>query len=208
MSAARGWQARSDAWRLGAGATATLAAVLVAWALSVDYPHAAYGFFSDASTYYGLGHSIADDGDFEFRREDLVRVWREFPSGPEGIFLKRGSDPDVHVDGSAPFVHVEVKPDADPARLYFAKSFLYPLAAAPLVRLFGTNGFLLLHALVVVASFLCAYAFVAARSHPVAALIFEYRTAREYRAVTQWLRDPGILHRRKRCSGADQNSSA
>ncbi len=172
MSAGRGWQARSDAWRLGAGATATLAAVLVAWALSVDYPHAAYGFFSDASTYYGLGHSIADDGDFEFRREDLVRVWREFPSGPEGIFLKRGSDPDVHVDASAPFVHVDVKPDADPARLYFAKSFLYPLAAAPLVRLFGTNGFLLLHALVVIVSFLCAYAFVAARSHPVAALIF------------------------------------
>ncbi len=172
MSVARGWQARSDAWRLGAGATATLAAVLVAWALTVNYPRAAYGFFSDASTYYGLGHSIADDGDFEFRREDLVRVWREFPSGPEGIFLKRGSDPDVHVDGSAPFVHVDVKPDADPARLYFAKSFLYPLAAAPLVRLFGTNGFLLLHALVVITSFLCAYAFLAARSHPVTALIF------------------------------------
>ena len=30
----------------------------------------------------------------------------------------------------------------DPARLYYGKSFIYPLFAAPFVRLFGTNGFL------------------------------------------------------------------
>ena len=42
------------------------------------------GFFGDAATYYTLGHSLADDLDFEYRREDLVRVWQEFPSGPEG----------------------------------------------------------------------------------------------------------------------------
>ncbi len=172
MTTARGWLARSEAWRLGAGATATIAVVLLAWALSVNYPKVSYGFFSDASTYYGLGHSIADDGDFEFRREDLVRVWREFPSGPEGIFLKRGSDPDLRVDGAAPFLHVDVRPDADPSRLYFAKSFLYPLAAAPFVWLFGTNGFLVLHALVVIVSFLCAYAFLVTRSQPVVALVF------------------------------------
>ncbi|MGE0812040.1 MAG: hypothetical protein AB7O28_12050 [Vicinamibacterales bacterium] len=166
------WSERSDAWRLGAGATAMLAAVLLAWALSVDYPKAATGFFSDASTYYGLGHSLADDGDFAFRREDLVRVWREFPSGPEGIFLKRGTDLDLRVDGQAPFLHLDARPDPDPTRLYYAKAYLYPLFAAPFVRLFGTNGFLVLHALVVVASFLCAYAFLAARSHPVAALAF------------------------------------
>jgi hypothetical protein len=153
-------------------ATATLAAVLFAWALSVNYPKASYGFFSDASTYYGLGHSLADDGDFEFRREDLVRVWREFPSGPEGIFLKRGSDPDLRIDGAAPFVHVDVKPDADPSRLYFAKSFIYPLFAAPFIRLFGTNGFLVLHVLVLLVSFVCAYAFLVARSQPAAALVF------------------------------------
>ena len=172
MTTSRGWLARSEAWRLGAAATATIAVVLLAWALSVNYPKVSYGFFSDASTYYGLGHSLADDGDFEFRREDLVRVWREFPSGPEGIFLKRGSDPDLRVDGAAPFVHIDVRPDADPSRLYFAKSFLYPLAAAPFIRLFGTSGFLVLHALIVIVSFLCAYAFLVTRSHPVVALIF------------------------------------
>lgn len=167
-----GWNARSEAWRLGVTATVTLGLVLLAWALTVNYPKASYGFFSDASTYYGLGHSLAEDGDFAFRREDLVRVWREFPSGPEGIFLKRGSDPDLRVDGSAPFVHVEVRPDADPSRLYFAKSFLYPLFAAPFIRLAGTNGFLVLHVLVLVTSFACAYAFLVARSQPVAALVF------------------------------------
>ncbi|HUU32654.1 MAG TPA: glycosyltransferase family 87 protein [Vicinamibacterales bacterium] len=172
MITARRAAAQSEAWRLGAAATAVIAVVLLAWALSVNYPKASYGFFSDASTYYSLGHSLADDGDFEFRREDLVRIWREFPSGPEGIFLKRGSDPDLRVDGAAPFMHVDVHPDADPTRLYFAKSFLYPLAAAPFVRLFGTNGFLVLHALVVIASFLCAYAFLVARSQPVVALLF------------------------------------
>jgi hypothetical protein len=149
-----------------------LAAVLLGWALTANYPKLSYGFFSDASTYYGLGHSLADDGDFEFRREDLVRVWREFPSGPEGIFLKRGADPDLRLDGTAPFVHVEVRPDADPTRLYFAKSFLYPLFAAPFIAVAGTNGFLILHVLVVLVTFLCAYAFLAARSHPVAALLF------------------------------------
>ncbi len=172
MTTGRGWAARSDAWRLGAGATSAIAVVLLAWALSVNYPKASYGFFSDASTYYGLGHSLADDGDFAFRREDLVRVWREFPSGPEGIFLKRGSDPELRVDTAAPFVHLDVHPDADVSRLYFAKSFLYPLAAAPFVRLFGTNGFLVLHALVVIVIFLCAYTFLVARSHPVVALLF------------------------------------
>jgi hypothetical protein len=56
--------------------------------------------------------------------------------------------------------------------LYFAKSFLYPLFAAPFIVLFGTNGFLVLHVIVVLAAFVCAYAFLVARSHPVAALLF------------------------------------
>src|SRR3990170_2940535 len=84
--------AASDlAWRLGVVSTAALGLVLVAWALTVDFARST-GFFGDASTYYSLGHSLAEDFDFEYRRDDLVRVWREFPTGPEGIFLKRGRD--------------------------------------------------------------------------------------------------------------------
>ena len=57
-------------------------------ALTVDFPRAAMGIQSDEATYYMMGHSLAEDGDLTYRREDLVRVWSEFPSGPSGLFLK------------------------------------------------------------------------------------------------------------------------
>mgnify|MGYP006183987649 CR=1 FL=1 len=39
-----------------------------------------------------------------------------------------------------------MEPDPDPERLYYGKGFVYPLFAAPFIWLFGTNGFLVLHA--------------------------------------------------------------
>jgi hypothetical protein len=166
-------QGRSLAWRLGASTTAAIGVVLTAWALSTDFVKAsAGGFFGDGATYYGMAHSLANDLDFEYRREDLVRVWEEFPAGPQGIFLKRGRDVDVGVGGGFPFLEVATQPDPDQGRLFFAKSFIYPLFASPFVWLFGTNGFLVLHAVLMTLCFLCAYAFLAARSHPVAALVF------------------------------------
>ena len=143
---------RSQTWRLGAASTVAIGLVLTAWALSVDYAKASGGFAGDAATYYTLGHSLAHDLDFEYRRDDLARVWKEFPSGPEGIFLKRGSG----------------------GRIFYAKAYIYPLVAAPFIWLFGTNGFLVLHALLMTLCFACAFAFIAARSHPVAALIFAF----------------------------------
>lgn len=147
---AKRFEGRSPAWRLGAGATAAVGVVLVAWALSVNFASLSGGFAGDAATYYTLGHSLAHDLDFEYQRDDLVRVWKEFPSGPEGIFLKRGSN----------------------GHLYYAKAYIYPLIASPFIWLFGTNGFLVLHAILMTLCFACAYAFLSARSHPVAALIF------------------------------------
>jgi hypothetical protein len=144
---------RSMGWRLGASATAAVGILLVTWAISLDVVKATGGgFFGDAATYYTLGHSLAADLDFEFERGDLARVWEEFPTGPEGVFLKRGRD----------------------ARLFFAKSYIYPLAASPFIWLFGTNGFLVFHALLMTACFLCAYSFLVARSHPVSALMFAF----------------------------------
>jgi hypothetical protein len=144
---------RSLAWRLGASSTAAVGIVLLTWAVSIDVVKANEGgFFGDAATYYTLGHSLAHDLDFEYRRDDLVRVWREYPSGPEGLFLKRAAD----------------------ARLFYAKAYIYPLLASPFIWFLGTNGFLVLHALLMTACFSCAYAFLAARSHPVAALIFTF----------------------------------
>lgn len=147
---AKRFEIRGPAWRLGAASTAAIGILLTAWALSVDFPKLSGGFAGDASTYYTLGHSLAHDLDFEYKRDDLVRVWKEFPSGPEGIFLKRGSN----------------------GKIYYAKAYIYPLLAAPFIWLFGTNGFLVLHALLMTLCFACAYAFLCARSHPVAALVF------------------------------------
>ena len=161
-------------WRVGAVAIPALGAVLLAWALTVDFPKATGGgFFSDGATYYSLAHSLASDLDFQFRREDLVRVWREYPGGPEGIFLKRGRDVlGVTVDGHFPFVALQTTADPDASRLYYGKSFIFPLFAAPFVRVFGTNGFLVLHAVLMTICFACAYAFLVARSAPFPALVF------------------------------------
>lgn len=157
---------------LGVSATCALGLALLAWAVTVDFAKVSFGFFSDGATYYSLAYSLAEDHDFAYRREDLVRVWREFPSGPEGIFLKKGRDLDLQVDGGFPFVRVESRADPDASRLYYGKSFIFPLFAAPFVALFGTNGFLVLHALLMTGCFACAYAFLAARSAPVPALLF------------------------------------
>ena len=83
------------------------------------------GFFSDESTYYGILQSLAMDGDLRYERHDIQRIRETFKVGPMGIFLKRGGD----------------------GRLYFAKSFIYPLFAAPFFRLFGVHGILLANGL-------------------------------------------------------------
>jgi hypothetical protein len=124
-----------------------------ALALTVNFPKAAYGFQSDEATYYMMGYSLVLDHDLEYRKEDLVRVWKEFPAGPAGVFLKKGQ----RVGGGA---------DPDTQRLYYAKSFIYPLFAAPFIRIFGTNGFLVLHAILLSLVLLCGCLFLHARSGP------------------------------------------
>lgn len=154
----------------GVLATMVVGALLLGFALSVQFPVVAFGFQSDEATYYSLGHSLAKDGDAQFQRRDLVRVWKEFPTGPEGIFLKRGRHVRVEAGGGFPYVHLVTTPDSRRDRLYYGKSYIYPLAAAPLIVLFGTNGFLVLHALLLTACFGAIYAFVRARATAPAAV--------------------------------------
>jgi hypothetical protein len=136
-------------------------------ALTVDFPRTALGIQSDEATYYMMGHSIAEDGDITYRREDLVRVWREFPSGPTGLFLKRGKDIlEVGLMRRFPFVWTRAQLDPDQSRLFYGKSFIYPLAAAPFVWLFGTNGFLVFHAFLLSLVVWCAYRFLHATMRP------------------------------------------
>jgi len=154
-----------------------VAALLVAlllggFALAVDFPKAAYGFQSDEASYYTLGHSLARDGDFAFDRGDLARVYQEFRTGPEGIFLKKGRTRWIERRSGFPWIGLAAGPDTHVDRLYFGKSFAYPLAAAPFVRLFGTSGFLVLHAVLLSLSLLAAYWFLRARSEPAAALAY------------------------------------
>jgi hypothetical protein len=142
-------------------------------ALTVDFPRAALGIQSDEATYYMMGHSLAEDGDLTYRRDDLARVWREFSSGPSGLFLKRGSDIiEAGLMLRPPFIWYRTQPDPDASsRLFWGKSFIYPLFAAPFVKLFGTNGFLVLHAILLTLVVWCGYLFLAARMPPAAAAL-------------------------------------
>ena len=56
-------------------------------------------------------------------------MFREFRSGPRGVFLKKGKT----IGGGA---------DPDGSRLFYGKSFIYPFFAWPFVRVLGTSGFL------------------------------------------------------------------
>lgn len=73
--------------------------------------------------------------------------------------------------GGFPFVRVDSRPDPDAARLFYGKSYIYPLAAAPFVALFGTNGFLVLHAIVLGLMLLAGYLFLNTRSSPLVSLL-------------------------------------
>jgi hypothetical protein len=149
---------------------ATVLCIFGGLALTVDFPRTALGIHSDEATYYMMGHSFAEDGDMTYRREDLVRVWREFPSGPTGLFLKQGRDVlEVGLMRRFPFVWTRTQPDPDQSRLYYGKSFIYSLAAAPFVRLFGTNGFLVFHAILLSVVVWCAYRFLHATMRPAVA---------------------------------------
>jgi hypothetical protein len=144
--------------RPGLIAAALCLCVYGALALTVDFPRAAIGIQSDEATYYMMGHSLAEDGDLTYRYEDLVRVWREFSTGPAGVFLKKGQ----RINGT---------PDPDRQRLFFGKSFIYPVFAAPFVKLFGTNGFLVLHAILLTLVVFCGYLFLHARAPAMPSLL-------------------------------------
>ena len=116
--------------QLGAVISIGLGLVLLAFATTVDFPKAAHGFKGDEATYYSLAHSLARDFDFAFERQDLVRVWEEFP-GPEGIFLKRGKRVEIRGSRTFPFVRWVKRNDLVRTRLYYSKAYIYPLVAAP-----------------------------------------------------------------------------
>ncbi len=127
-----------------------LLAIAATLALSVDVPRATHGVKADESVYVTAALSAAYDFDFRYERQDLDRFERLYHTGPEGIFLKRSRGD----------------------HLYFAKALLYPVVAAPFVRLFGLNGLLLLNVLLIAVAATCAYRFLAAQMAPASAVTF------------------------------------
>jgi hypothetical protein len=127
--------------RAGRVALGAVSGLVLLVAALVDLPSASGGlFWSDAASYHAMAGSLAFDHDLEFRPEDLARVRATYPGGPQGVFLKRVPD------------------GAGGSRLVYAKSLLYPIAGAPLARLFGVDrGLLLLNALVLVAALWLGY---------------------------------------------------
>jgi hypothetical protein len=104
----------------------------------VNLPSIHQGFLvADQAIYYSMTQSLAQDGDLEYSKRDLIRYYEVFPSGPMGIFLKKAKD----------------------GKLFYAKSFAYPLFAAPFVRLFGTNGVLVFHSLLLLLLLLMGFAY-------------------------------------------------
>jgi hypothetical protein len=123
---------------------AAVVAMLVGLALATDLPAVSQrSFWGDGATYYAMAWSLARDLDVRFEGRDLERVRREYPEGPQGLFLKRASG-GLAVADSLPWIR---RVGADERRLYYAKALAYPLMAAPLVAIFGTRGLLVTNAL-------------------------------------------------------------
>jgi len=94
-----------------------------------------YGFFSDESSYFSVIQSLAFDYDLEYSKKDINRIREYFPGGPMGLFLKKTKD----------------------GKIFFAKSYVYPLFAAPFFRVFDVNGILLFNGLMIFFSLLMGF---------------------------------------------------
>ena len=133
-------------------------------ALSVDVVRTGLGIKGDEATYIAMALSAAYDGDLSYEAEDIDRFYQIYNAGPEGIFLKRGSDGSYRFDGVFPFLHRDTEPDDRSDRLYFGKAYVYSVAAAPFVWVAGLNGLLLFHVFLLAVVVFAGYRFLAAHS--------------------------------------------
>src|SRR5262249_9630270 len=146
-----------------------LVAGLAAAALAIDLPRLSGGqFWRDGATSHGMAWSRGEDLALRYEARAVFRVRREFPAGPQGLFLKR-TDGGLHRDPAAGFPGLRWGGE-NPKPIYFAKAFAYPLAAAPFVRVFGTRGLLLTNALALGVALWFGYTEVRRRASPLAAL--------------------------------------
>src|SRR5439155_25100651 len=120
---ASGWSRHRGAALLGV----VLLVVVTAAALSVDVVRAGYGIKADEATYVSMAMSVAYDGNLTYERRDLERFTGLYRVGPEGLFLKRGSIWHLRRASEFPYLRLSREPDPRADRLYFGKSYLYPI---------------------------------------------------------------------------------
>jgi hypothetical protein len=162
------WYARPAGCEQARGASARGLLQLVG-PRSLDLPQLSRGqFWGDGATYYTMARSLAEDADLEYDPRDVYRVRREFPGGPQGIFLKRSSG-GLRLDLDAGFPWLRRLREEE-RRIYFAKPFTYPVVAAPLVRLLGTRGLLVTNALALGLALVLGYVELRRRASPAGAL--------------------------------------
>ena len=108
-----------------------VSALLVAGAFAVRIPQ----FWADGATYHAMAWSLAEDGDLEYEARDVFRVRREFPTGPQGIFLKRAAGGWALDPAGRPYLKVRVSaPPSEGAAnaavlAFLAKSLKRPKSA-------------------------------------------------------------------------------
>jgi hypothetical protein len=121
------------------------------FSLSINLPVIHDNFlFADQAVYYALTQSIAHDGDLEYTKKDLIRYYHDFAAGPQGIFLKK----------------------VKTGKIYYAKSWAYPLFAAPFVRVFGANGFFVFHSFLLLLILLMGRSYLASANGPIRSLFY------------------------------------
>jgi hypothetical protein len=106
--------------------------------------------FADQAVYYAMTQSVAHDLDLEYTKKDLIRYYHDFMAGPQGIFLKKARN----------------------GKIFYAKSWAYSLFAAPFVRVFGYNGFLVFHSFLLLIVMLLGYAYFSLANSPLASISY------------------------------------
>ena len=107
-----------------------LGALLAASVLRLDLPVATSGqFWSDGATYHAMAWSLAEDHDLRFEARDVLRVRREFPGGPQGIFLKRTRG-GLRADAAGGFPWASWGGGEANDRVFYAKALAYAMHPA------------------------------------------------------------------------------
>lgn len=110
---------------------ACLAVFLFVFPLTLEKPGVPATFKADEPAYYLMSLSLVRDGDLRFEVKDNDRAFEEFPAAPAQNLLLMSPDRWKTV--------------------YFGKPYLYSLAAALLVALFGANGMIAFNMLLLLA---------------------------------------------------------